>query len=121
MKTINAVTAQSLFASLNLRDRRAYANMDTAWLKRSERRNSRRTLKAELQGMTYEGIHRDFGMSRLAVMEKVRESQSRSNHEFEFTEFIKETNRPLIQRAVTVIRKRADFRRPLVETLMVPA
>jgi hypothetical protein len=119
MKTINAATPLSFFASLDLRDRRAYSAIDTASIKRTERRKSRRQLKAELQGMTYEGIHRDFGMSRLAVMEQVR--QTRSGDEFLFAEFMKETNRPLVQRAVTVIRKRVNIRRPLVETLLVSA
>jgi len=119
MKTVNAVTAQSRFASSYLKDRRCYGDLDTADIKRSERRKSRRQLNAELQGMTYEGIHRDFGMSRLAVMEQVR--QTRSGDEFLFAEFMKETDRPLIQRAVTVIRKRVNIRRPLVETLLVSA
>jgi len=119
MKTINAITAPSRFASSSLKDRRCYGDLGTADIKRSERRKSRRQLNAELQGMTYEGMHRDFGMSRLAVMEQVR--KTRSSDEFLFAEFMQETNRPLIQRVVTVIRKRVNVRRPVVETLLVPA
>lgn len=119
MKTINAATQQSRFASSYLEGRRDYSSLDTAGLKRDERRKSRRQLGAELRSSIYPGMHRDFGMSRLSVMEKVRGTQSRSQHEFMQLEFLKDTSRPLIQRAVTVIRKRINFRRPVVETLMV--
>jgi len=121
MKTINAATPSSRFASSDLNARRFYPNLDAAAIKRQERRKSRRQLDAELRGTVYHGIHRDFGMSRLDVMEKVRSNQARSHHEFLFQEFIKDTERPLVQRPVTVIRKSSAYRRSTVETLMVPA
>lgn len=62
MKTINANVAPSLFISLNLASRRAYSDMDTADLKREDRRRQRRALREELAKVNFAGIQKDFGM-----------------------------------------------------------
>ena len=111
MKTINAVTAPNTFRSMCLTDRRQCTGMNTASIKRQERRKSRRVLDAEVKAACHAGIHRDF--YAMPVVEK-------KSVVAPVPEFLLSLTAPTQFKAVTVIRKRIR-QRPTVETVMVAA
>lgn len=96
MKTINAINVLNSFYSIELKYARQAPN--AGWMKRQERRKSRRAQEANLAREAYDGIQQEA-------------------LEFSLTA---EALRPTVLRAVTVIRKRLSHRR-IVETVMVPA
>lgn len=111
MKTINAVTTPNTFRAMALADRRQCTRMDTAGIKRQERRKSRRVLDAEVKASGYQGVHRD-SLFAMPVFEK----KSVLTREPEF--FLFPVIVPTQFKAVTVTRKR-HLQRPTVETLRV--
>lgn len=121
MKTINAAVAPgSTFASIELASRRAYSRMDSAGLKRNERRKQRHALRSTLQaeidtGMTEGTIH------PLATVVEHLTPELPYNVRQLFAVPAADSFMPGPTREVTVIRKRASVRKPIVETLLMAA
>jgi len=109
MKIINSVTAPNRYTSSYLKDRRAFSDLDTDYMKRAERRKQRHRLHHELINAINSGIDKEFTAPTMPVAEPVKPHL-----------FLLPTTKPTVIKTVTVIRKRA-FHRPLVETLQLAA
>lgn len=121
MKTINAAVAPgSTFASIELAGRRAYTRMDSAGLKRNERRKQRHALRSTLQDEILIGMREGTIHPLATVVENVTpELPYTVRHLFAVP--AADSFMPGPTREVKVIRKLASVRKPVVETLLLAA
>lgn len=121
MKTINAAVAPgSKIASLELAGRRAYTRMDSAGLKRNERRKQRHALRANLQDDISIGL-REGTIHPLATVVEHVTPEMPYNVRHLFAVPAADSFMPGPTREVKVIRKLASVRKPVVETLLLAA
>lgn len=114
MKTINANVATNFGNALNLASRRCYPSMDTAAIKRDERRRARRALRKELGEVNFEGVRNEIGMISVPVAKPVAGMP--------VIQFLRpETDDNTVFTTVTVFRKRDRFSRTTVEQLQIAA
>lgn len=113
MKHVNAPVSYNKFASIDLMGRRHYANLDTAGIKRDERRTARRSLKSQLHGLCLAVLRQDFTKAPVAPTPEVVQD--------EMAQFIAPAlpADQMKRRDVTVVRKRAGSLRKQSETVSV--
>lgn len=116
MKTINAPVAPGSLNSISLAGRRDYSRMDTASLKRHERRKQRHGLRSLLQADLLLGVKDEPIQLAAPVVEEVTVAELPYNVRRLFAVPAADSFVPAPSGAVKVIRKRA-FHKPVVEML----
>jgi len=120
MKTINAPVAPGRYNSMELAGRRAYRRMDTAGIKRHERRNQRHALRAQLQADIFVGMSEGTIHPRATIVEKVAQELPYNVFPlFAVPAVSSAAQGP--SREVKIIRRTSAFRKPTVEILRLAA
>jgi hypothetical protein len=119
MKTINAATLPGHVATLELQARRLYGSLNTGAIKRSERRSQRHQLRRRLPSDIHFGIEEGVLDTRAALLvESLSGQEHPTRHLYSVPAgYLSESCRT---QRVTVIRKQAHQRKPMVEILQMP-